>query len=81
MAEDVATRFEVPLTFDGSRGLTLTELFNILTTYGDGSAEYTVERASLESVFMKVIRENDIKEEGAHDDLCDRRDCRSWRLC
>jgi len=57
MADDVATRFEVPITQDG---LSLAELFKILSAHED-FAEYTVERASLESVFLKVIKENDDK--------------------
>ena len=57
MADDVATRFEVPITQDG---LSLGELFKILSTHED-FAEYTVERASLESVFLKVIKENNDK--------------------
>ncbi len=61
MAEDVATRFEVPIDMqDGDRSLA--GLFRILTQQGDVS-EYTVERVSLESVFLKVIRANDIQEE------------------
>ncbi|KAF8910204.1 hypothetical protein CPB84DRAFT_1812882 [Gymnopilus junonius] len=54
-ADDVATRFEVPL-------ILAFKLFNTLASHGDFT-EYTVERASLESVFLKVIRENNIKEE------------------
>ncbi|KAI0027064.1 P-loop containing nucleoside triphosphate hydrolase protein [Vararia minispora EC-137] len=57
-ADDVATRFEVPITGE----LTLARLFHLLASHGD-FAEYTVEKASLESVFLKVIRLNDIKEE------------------
>ncbi|KIM45099.1 hypothetical protein M413DRAFT_65825 [Hebeloma cylindrosporum] len=60
MADDVATRFEVPITFDGG-GFSLAELFNTLSSPGDFT-EYTVEKASLESVFLKVIRENNIRE-------------------
>ncbi|KAF5332545.1 hypothetical protein D9611_005149 [Ephemerocybe angulata] len=60
MADDVATRFEVPI--DASEGFSLARLFNTLSS--DGSfTEYTVEKGSLESVFLKVIRENDVKEE------------------
>ncbi|KAK0481451.1 hypothetical protein IW261DRAFT_1075379 [Armillaria novae-zelandiae] len=58
MADDVATRFEVPI----SDGFSLAQLFHVLSTHGDFS-EYTVERATLESVFLKVIRENDVAEE------------------
>lgn len=60
MADDVATRFEVPITSDD--GFSLAELFNTLSSHGDFT-EYTVEKASLESVFLKVIRENNIREE------------------
>lgn len=58
MADDVATRFEVPI----SDGFSLAQLFHVLSTHGDFS-EYTVERATLESVFLKVIRENNVAEE------------------
>ena len=60
MAEDVATRFEVPI--QGENGLSLAQLFHILASRGD-FAEYTVERATLENVFLKVIRENNVLEE------------------
>ncbi|KAK7063610.1 hypothetical protein R3P38DRAFT_2492098 [Favolaschia claudopus] len=61
MADDVATRFEVPI--EKNNGLSLAKLFHLLSTQQDFS-EYTVERASLESVFLKVIRENNVQEEG-----------------
>ena len=80
MAEDVATRFEVPMACNGGSGLTLPELFNILEVYGRDFTEYTVERASLESVFMKVIRENNIKEEGHNDDISLKPARRFWKL-
>lgn len=64
MADDVATRFEVPIASEG--GITLAQLFNTLSKNGDFT-EYTVERASLESVFLKVIRENNIKEADSHE--------------
>jgi ATP-binding cassette subfamily A (ABC1) protein 3 len=60
MADDVATRFEVPITQDG---ISLAELFKILSSHGDFT-EYTVERASLESVFLKVIKANNYREAG-----------------
>ncbi|KAF7302390.1 hypothetical protein HMN09_00872700 [Mycena chlorophos] len=60
MADDVATRFEVPMNTDN--GLSLAELFHRLSTHDDFS-EYTVEKATLESVFLKVIRENNVQEE------------------
>ncbi|TFK56402.1 P-loop containing nucleoside triphosphate hydrolase protein [Heliocybe sulcata] len=73
MKEDVATRFEVPIktTIEGSpqaeedgseEQLTLARLFHLLSSQGDFE-EYTVERASLESVFLRVIRENEVREE------------------
>lgn len=52
MADDVATRFEVPIQSEGG----LAQLFHLLSSQGD-FAEYTVEKATLESVFLKVIRE------------------------
>ncbi|RPD64790.1 P-loop containing nucleoside triphosphate hydrolase protein [Lentinus tigrinus ALCF2SS1-6] len=63
MADDVATRFEVPI----GEGLSLAQLFGIIAeaTAQEGagaSGEWAVEEASLESVFMKVIRENDVEE-------------------
>lgn len=61
-ADDVATRFEVPIT-SGEGHLSLSRLFNRLSRHGDFT-EYTIERASLESVFLKVIKENNVKEEG-----------------
>lgn len=60
MADDVATRFEVPI--ETENGLSLAQLFHVLSTHGDFT-EYTVEKATLESVFLKVIRENDVVEE------------------
>ncbi|KAH9948219.1 P-loop containing nucleoside triphosphate hydrolase protein [Amylocystis lapponica] len=70
MADDVATRFEVPL----GNGLSLAQLFAVLAEHGT-FAEYTVERATLESVFLKVIRENDVLEEDR--EIVRRR----WRYC
>jgi ATP-binding cassette subfamily A (ABC1) protein 3 len=68
MADDVATRFEVPIESNSpsSTGtLSLARLFEVLATNGgdDLEIEFTVERATLESVFLKVIRENDVREE------------------
>ncbi|KAG1879528.1 hypothetical protein C8R48DRAFT_589537 [Suillus tomentosus] len=60
LADDVATRFEVPIQ-EGS-GFTLARLFHILSSQGDFQ-EYTVEKATLESVFLKVIRGNNVMEE------------------
>lgn len=65
MAEDVATRFEVPVNAEGSEhNMTLFELFHALSSRGD-FAEYTVERSTLETAFLKVIRENRVTEEDA----------------
>ncbi|KAI0789486.1 P-loop containing nucleoside triphosphate hydrolase protein [Abortiporus biennis] len=58
MVDDVATRFEVPV---GDQ-LSLPKLFSFLSA-GEDFAEYTVERASLESIFLKVIRQNNVREE------------------
>ncbi|KAJ7606783.1 hypothetical protein FB45DRAFT_847352 [Roridomyces roridus] len=60
MADDVATRFEVPIEKDN--GLSLAQLFHMLSEHGDFS-EYTVAKATLETVFLKVIRENNVQEE------------------
>ncbi|CAA7266935.1 unnamed protein product [Cyclocybe aegerita] len=62
MADDVATRFEVPISSGDE--FSLARLFNTLSEHGDFT-EYTVERATLESVFLKVIRENNVREEDA----------------
>ena len=56
MADDVATRFEVPI----GDGMSLADLFGILAE--SGARDYAVEKASLESVFMKVIREHEVEE-------------------
>jgi len=58
MLEDVATRFEVHVDDD----ITLPKLFSLLSANCD-FAEYTVERASLESVFLKVVKEDNFYEE------------------
>ncbi len=66
IADDVATRFEVPV----GDGLSLAQLFGIIeeaTAQADvdgrsAGGEWAVEEASLESVFMKVIRENEVEE-------------------
>ncbi|KAF7290457.1 hypothetical protein MKEN_01500200 [Mycena kentingensis (nom. inval.)] len=65
MADDVATRFEVPIQQEGEGGggMTLAELFRRLSENGEEFEEYTVEKATLESVFLKVIRENNVLEE------------------
>lgn len=65
LSDDVATRFEVPLqSEDNTRSLA--GLFKILSEHGD-FADYTVERVSLETIFLKVIRENDVREEDSRD--------------
>ena len=65
MAEDVATRFEVPVNAEGSEHtMTLLELFRALSSRGEFT-EYTVERSTLETAFLKVIRENQVAEEDA----------------
>ena len=69
MADDVATRFEVPI----GTGMSLAQLFAVLSE--GGFAEYTVERAGLESVFLKVIRENNVLEEDRD------KKGRWWRVC
>ncbi|KAG1747606.1 hypothetical protein EDB19DRAFT_1685642 [Suillus lakei] len=60
LADDVATRFEVPI--QEGNGLTLAQLFHVLSSQGDFQ-EYSVEKATLESVFLKVIRGNNVMEE------------------
>jgi len=76
MADDVATRFEVPIT---TNEYSLSNLFNTLSKHGDFT-EYTVEKATLESVFIKVIRENNIRElENQNEQRGSRR--RLFRLC
>ncbi|OBZ68485.1 ABC transporter A family member 2 [Grifola frondosa] len=70
MADDVATRFEVPV----GTGMSLARLFAVLS---EGNfSEYTVDRANLESVFLKVIRENDVLEENREHNRT-----RWWRSC
>ena len=60
MADDVATRFEVPISSQGD--FSLAKFFKVLSSHGS-FMEYTVERASLETVFLKVIQENKVGEE------------------
>lgn len=62
MADDVATRFEVPIDSGDGSEFSLAKLFNTLSSHDDFT-EYTVEKATLESVFLKVIRENEVLEE------------------
>lgn len=61
LADDVATRFEVPMDVNGTDGMSLKKLFDSLSTQ-DEFAEFTVERATLESTFLKVIKENNFTE-------------------
>ncbi|KAJ7626727.1 hypothetical protein B0H17DRAFT_1286284 [Mycena rosella] len=55
MVPDLATRFEVP-----SSNLALAELFRTLASEGD-FPDYTVEKPTLESMFLKVIVENNVQ--------------------
>jgi ATP-binding cassette subfamily A (ABC1) protein 3 len=71
MADDVATRFEVPIPSQGD--FSLAKLFKVLSSHGN-FMEYTVERASLETVFLKVIKENKVGEE-------DEDPTQSWCRC
>jgi ATP-binding cassette subfamily A (ABC1) protein 3 len=71
MADDVATRFEVPISSQGD--FSLAKLFKVLSSHGN-FMEYTVERASLETVFLKVIQENKVGEE-------DEDPAQSWWRC
>ena len=73
MADDVATRFEVPMT--ATNECSLSNLFNTLSEHGDFT-EYIVEKATLESVFIRVIREKNVKEEQS-----ERRSRRTFWLC
>ncbi|KAF8507801.1 P-loop containing nucleoside triphosphate hydrolase protein [Hysterangium stoloniferum] len=87
MANDVATRFEVPIRTDsakeadapvimtdtGDTNLSLAELFDILSRQDD-FPEYTVERISLESVFIKVIRAQE-------ENTAPQRESKRWGLC
>ncbi|KAF5377145.1 hypothetical protein D9757_008793 [Collybiopsis confluens] len=77
LADDVATRFEVPIqtSESDSSGTSLSRLFHLLSSSGDFT-EHTVEKASLESVFLKVIRENKVLEE----DMRASNGGRWWRL-
>ncbi|KAJ7436225.1 P-loop containing nucleoside triphosphate hydrolase protein, partial [Mycena latifolia] len=56
MVEDLATRFEVPIA-----NVPLADLFHTLAAQGD-FPEYTVEKATLESMLLKVIRENNVQD-------------------
>ncbi|KIY73327.1 P-loop containing nucleoside triphosphate hydrolase protein [Cylindrobasidium torrendii FP15055 ss-10] len=55
MSDDVATRFEVPIR----KEFPLSQLFQVLASSGEFS-EYTVEKATLENVFLKVIKASDV---------------------
>jgi len=57
-ATDLATRYEVPMTSDRS----LASLFRSLNQTGR-AGDFTVEQASLESIFLKVIRKHNVTEE------------------
>jgi len=71
MADDVATRFEVPV----GEEMSLARLFGVLSSQ-DELTEFSIEKAGLESVFLKVIRENAVQEE---DSRTSKR--RWWRVC
>lgn len=71
MADDVATRFEVPIGEDTS----LAQLFGVLSSQ-DELTEFSIEKAGLESVFLKVIRENAVQEEDSRTSRG-----RWWRVC
>ncbi|KAG8726173.1 hypothetical protein FRC10_007409 [Ceratobasidium sp. 414] len=61
-ADDVATRYEVPIGQTSLASLFNTLSGNNSTEQGigeDSDIEYTVERLGLESVFLKVIQEHD----------------------
>ncbi|KAI0323366.1 P-loop containing nucleoside triphosphate hydrolase protein [Cubamyces sp. BRFM 1775] len=78
MADDVATRFEVPVTLEkNGGGISLALLFAVLAE--SGASDYAVEKASLESVFMKVIRENQVREGDGEARIVDQR--KWWRTC
>lgn len=75
MADDVATRFEVPISAENHVSaetaentepseplLSLAQLFDVLSGQNEFS-EYTIEKMSLESVFLKVVRAHNIQEE------------------
>jgi len=65
MAEDVTTRFEVPVNAEGSEhSTTLFGLFHALSSREE-FAECTVERSTLETAFLKIIGENQVAEEDA----------------
>ena len=72
--DDVATRFEVPI--DPSESFSLAKLFGTLASHGD-CMECTVEKTTLESVFLKVVKENNVEEEGKVDERSKTR--RRWR--
>lgn len=92
MADDVVTRFEVPIQMEISieqqnieeqcinpgSTLSLSQLFETLSTQND-FPEYTVERINLESVFLKVIREHNIQEEDNVAQMGRRRNKITWR--
>lgn len=64
-ADDIATRWEVPLRTgnDQQHTMTLAELFGLLSEQND-FPEFSVDTVSLESIFLKLIRENEVQEEG-----------------
>ena len=60
IAEDVATRFEVPVNPEHS--MTLLELSRALSSRVEFTV-CTVERSTLETAFLKAIRENQVAED------------------
>ena len=54
----------------------LASLFKILSTQTN-IAEYAIEQITLESIFLKVIKENNVKEE----DRLRRRGAHWWKCC
>jgi ATP-binding cassette, subfamily A (ABC1), member 3 len=59
---DLANRYEVPIRGYGC--LTLAQLFRLLAN--KGALEFTVEKATLERVFLKVVNENKVLEEDSN---------------
>jgi ATP-binding cassette, subfamily A (ABC1), member 3 len=76
-ADDIATRWEVPMQSQNGNqddAITLSQLFGILSEQ-DTSSEFSVDMVSLESIFLKLIREHNVKEEGEEDRK------RAWWRC
>ncbi|TRM70462.1 P-loop containing nucleoside triphosphate hydrolase protein [Schizophyllum amplum] len=71
-ADDVATRFEIPI--GEAQNMSLADVLHTLSSSADFT-EYTVEKTTLESVFLKVMRDNKVGEE---DDSTRRRGFWCW---